>query len=135
MPNPRVESGGSPGDAEPPLPSSVREPTGAPSSGSVTLRIDKILTIYGEGCVVVGKVIEGILRPSLTLRVVTNAPRPDVPDSVQVVMATADHKAVAELAPGTPAGLPLRDVRGLRVLPGSVMRKWFVEVGDMLVAP
>lgn len=133
--DPAVKSGGSPGDSEPPLPSSVREPTGAAPSGSVTFRIDKVTTILGMGCVVMGEVIEGILRAPLTMRVVTGAPRPDVPASVQVVMLMAHHSTVTELAPGTPAGLTLRGVSGPPVLPGGIRRKWPLEVGDRLVAP
>ena len=133
-PEPAGGSGASRGDAEPPLPSSVLEPTGPPPSGPVRFRIDKVYTIVGLGCVVAGEVVEGILRPPLTMKVVTVSPRPDTPASVQVVMATVHRQTVPEVAPGTGAGLTLRGLWGPGLGLSSVLRKWPVEAGDVLVS-
>jgi translation elongation factor EF-Tu-like GTPase len=135
------ESGTAASRLEEPIPSLESGATDPPVAGPVTFRIDDVYTIKGEGCVAVGQVVDGILRPPTTMRLVTSRPRPEAPFSVEVVKVTARRKAVGELASGTPAGLTLRgvEVDGYRahtfLEPRSLTGRWPVQKGDRLESP
>jgi hypothetical protein len=104
-------------------------------AGEVRFRVDTVLTIVGQGCVVSGEVEAGVLRVPGTLRLLTAEPRPDAPATVQVVLAYAHHKPITEIPSGTSAGLTLRGVTGERPNPLSRQRHWPGKKGDHLVLP
>jgi GTPase len=137
-----TESSGSgelPMNSEKPLPPSPGPAASPAVDGPVRFRVDNVYTIMGEGCVVGGEVVEGVLRPPLTMKLVTPISRPDTPESVKVVKVVAHRKQVNEISAGTTAGMTLRGLEGVKAHPilqaGSIHRNWPVEAGDFLVYP
>ncbi|HEV8049674.1 MAG TPA: hypothetical protein VGP88_03670 [Thermoplasmata archaeon] len=109
-------------------------------------RVDDVFSITGLGCVVVGEVEEGTLRPPCPMQLVPVAPRGDAPGSVMVAGAMAHHKEVAEVGSGTKAGLTLRGIAGdpLWPVPSAArfplqvsvpVSRWPVRKGDRLISP
>lgn len=116
-----------------PLPSTADPSRDSPLPGAVKFRVDDVYSITGTGCVVVGEVVEGILRTPITLNLVPPTPRPGAPKSVQVAGGMVHRKEVSEIAPGTPVGLTLRGLDP--VVQGFGGVRWPVVKGDYLVAP
>jgi hypothetical protein len=71
-------------------------------------RIERVSTVPGQGCVVTGEVVEGIVHPPAMMRIVTIKRRPGVPDVVQVSRVVARGQLPPEVAPGIVAGLTLQ---------------------------
>jgi len=61
--------------------------------------------------------------------------REGAPESVLVATAEAHHKLVAQVEPGTKAGLTLRGITGAQLWVGARSTEWPVEKGDRLVSP
>jgi len=135
---PSYPLGGSPSPSDPegdPSTFSTERAEDRPLVDDVQFRVDAVYSITGEGCVAVGQVESGTLRPPATLRLVTAQPRPGAPKSLVVMRASAHRKIVALVAAGTPAALTLRGVDGELLLRASNGKRWPIERGDRLVAP
>lgn len=119
------------GDApSPPLPSEVAVLT----QPTTRFRVSDIYMITGIGCVAVGVIEQGTIRPPVVLRIVHSptAPSDGTAHRVRVVQAEAHHAAQAEVFPGMTVGLALRAGDGPAV-PPKVLRGWLAK-GDLLVS-
>lgn len=107
-----------------------RDPAGA----AARFRIHDVYTITGEGCVVVGELESGEIRPNDAFRVIDGATGAVRPLLVHVTKMMAHREPVAVLRPGTKAGMTIR-----RLTPetGHFTRveKHEVAQGDLLVPP
>ena len=124
--------------APPPAPSRSPEDERAPRpeaplAGDTRFRVDDVYTITGLGCVLVGEVEQGSIRPPTSMRLLHGADGAAVAIPVEVVSIMAHRKPVAELLPGTSAGL---QVRGIETNPSPFARtRYLVAKGDRLVSP
>lgn len=116
-----------------PLPSTTGRTGDSPLPGAVRFRVDNVYTITGTGYVVVGEVVEGMLRTPTTLNLVTATPRSGAPASIQVAGAMAHHKVISEIAPGSPVALTLRGLPPVTLVFGK--SRCPVVKGDYLVSP
>ncbi len=109
-------------------------PARDPAGGSVRFRVQDVYTITGIGCVVVGQVEAGEIRPDDTFVVLDGTTGALRPLLVRVTGITAHRESIASLRPGTSAGLAIR-----RVTPetGHLTRidKHELRRGDLLVPP
>lgn len=105
----------------------------APLPADTRFRVDAVYTITGTGCVLVGEVEQGSIRPPVSMRAVRVVDGAETSIPVQVVSAMAHHKQVAELLPGVPAGLQLRGIKENRAL--FARERYPVAKGDRLVSP
>lgn len=121
---------GQPGGA---VPAPTPLPGDAPLANAARFRVDDVYTITGLGCVLVGEVEEGSIRPPVPMRILHVVDGAEEVIPVQVVSVMAHRQPVAELFPGTPAGLQLR---GLREDRSPLARSRYpVGKGDRLVSP
>lgn len=113
-----------------PLPSEVAVLT----HPTTRFRVSDIYMITGIGCVAVGVLEQGTIRPPVVLRIVhsSTALSDGTAHRVRVVQAEAHHAAQAEVFPGMTVGLALRAGDGPAV-PPKVLRGWLAK-GDLLVA-
>jgi len=109
-------------------------PLRSPDGAAARFRVQDIYTITGIGCVVVGELESGEIRPNDAFRVIEGATGAMRPLLLQVTKMEAQREVLAVLRPGTKAGLV---VRRLTPETGHFTRVESRELrrGDVLVPP
>jgi hypothetical protein len=114
-----------------PLPLESTGNTRLPSEA--TFLVDRVYNSRGLGCEAAGEVTQGILRPSMEMRLQRGAGDPPRAGTIIVAQILGDRKEVAEIGPGVKVGLVLR---GLVTLPGIGRHvNWDQRKGDLLMRP
>lgn len=105
----------------------------APLSSVTRFRVENVYTITGLGCIVVGTVEEGSIRPPAPMRLVRVVDGAEVAIPVEVVEVMVNKQPVTELLPGIRAGMRLR---GLRREHSFLGRGGYpVQKGNRLLSP